>query len=97
MNYATYQLFICYLCIKVLPYLIVLGSALTGMNVAKVLILGILSTGLIGLISTGFDIFGWFGAMGDGISGMGELIIITLMAAIRSAQVISPELKGKKQ
>lgn len=66
--------------IKVLPYLIVLGSALTGMNVAKVLILGILSTGLIGLISTGFDIFGWFGAMGDGISGMGELIIITLLA-----------------
>lgn len=66
--------------IKVFPYLIVLGSALTGMNVTKVLIIGILSTGLIGLITTGFDIFGWFGAMGDGISGMGELIIITLLA-----------------
>ncbi|MDE6003161.1 MAG: Na+/H+ antiporter NhaC family protein, partial [Prevotella sp.] len=27
-----------------------------------------------------FDVFGWFGAMGDGIKGMGELIIITMMA-----------------
>ena len=28
----------------------------------------------------GFDLFGWFGAMGAGITGMGELIIITLLA-----------------
>lgn len=65
--------------IKVVPYLIVLGTALAGINVMVVLFLGILSTGLIGLWS-GFDFFSWFGAMGSGITGMGELIIITLLA-----------------
>ena len=45
-----------------------------------VLFLGILTSGLIGILSSGFDLFGWFGAMGAGITGMGELIIITLLA-----------------
>ena len=44
-----------------------------------VLLLGILSTGIIG-IYTGTAFFDWFGAMGTGITGMGELIIITLLA-----------------
>ena len=44
------------------------------------LFLGILTSGLIGILSSGFDLFGWFGAMGAGITGMGELIIITLLA-----------------
>lgn len=65
--------------LKVIPYLIVLGTAITGLNVMLVLLLGIFSTGIIGLFSgTGF--FDWFGAMGTGITGMGELIIITLLA-----------------
>lgn len=66
--------------IKVVPYLIVLGTAIAGVNVILVLIIGILSTGLIGLVTGGFGIFDWFGAMGNGITGMGELIIITLLA-----------------
>ena len=37
-------------------------------------------TGAIGLIDGAFDVFGWFAAMGDGIKGMGELIVITMMA-----------------
>lgn len=65
---------------KVIPYLIVLGTAITGMNVTLVLLLGLLSTGVIGLIYGSFDLFGWFASMGEGITGMGELIIITLMA-----------------
>lgn len=65
--------------LKVIPYLIVLGTAIAGLNVMLVLLLGIFSTGIIGLFSgTGF--FDWFGAMGTGITGMGELIIITLLA-----------------
>lgn len=82
--------------IKVIPYLIVLGTAIAGVNVMLVLLLGILSTGIIGIctatgligfgvapaesvaVSTAF--FDWFGAMGTGITGMGELIIITLLA-----------------
>ena len=65
--------------VKVLPYLLVLGTAVAGMNVMLVLILGIFSTGLIGFF-TGMSFFDWFGTMGAGIIGMGELIIITLLA-----------------
>ena len=65
--------------IKVIPYLIVLGTAIAGMNVMSVLLLGIFSTGIIGIF-TGMGFFDWFGAMGTGITGMGELIIITLLA-----------------
>lgn len=65
--------------VKVIPYLIVLGTAIAGVNVMVVLLLGIFSTGIIGLC-TGTGFFEWFGAMGTGITGMGELIIITLLA-----------------
>lgn len=65
---------------KVIPYFIVLGTAIAGMNVTLVLLLGVLSTGIIGCIYGSFDLFGWFASMGEGITGMGELIIITLMA-----------------
>lgn len=66
--------------IKVVPYLIVLGTALAGINVMVVLFMGILTSGIIGMLTSGFGLFGWFGAMGTGVTGMGELIIITLLA-----------------
>ena len=66
--------------LKVAPYLVVLLTALFGMNVMGVLTLGIALTGIIGLLTGSFDTFGWLSAMGDGILGMGELIIITMMA-----------------
>ena len=66
--------------VKVIPYVIVLLTALFGMNVMAVLTIGILMTGIIGIINADFDLFGWFAALGQGITGMGELIIITLMA-----------------
>ena len=65
---------------KVIPYLAVLVTAIFGMNVMAVLTLGIILTGFIGIVNGSYDVFGWFGAMGDGIKGMGELIIITMMA-----------------
>ena len=65
--------------LKVLPYLIVLATAVAGVNVMIVLLLGVLSTGIVGLF-LGVDFFAWFGAMGEGVVGMGELIIITLLA-----------------
>ena len=66
--------------IKVVPYVVVLITAVFGLNVMAVLTLGILLTGIIGLWTGAFDVFGWFKSMGDGIVGMGELIIITMMA-----------------
>ncbi len=66
--------------IRVLPYILVLGSAMAGMNVLLVLFLGILSSTIIGLCYVNMSIFDLFGYMGEGINGMGELIIITLLA-----------------
>ena len=66
--------------LKVLPYLMVLLAAVLGMNVMAVLVVGIVLTGIIGILLGSFDVFGWFGYMGEGIVGMGELIIITMMA-----------------
>ena len=66
--------------IKVIPYLLVLITALGGLHVILVLTLGILASGAIGLITQEMSIFTWFGAMGKGILNMGELIIITLLA-----------------
>lgn len=66
--------------LKVVPYLVVLCTALAGVNVMVVLVLGIIVTGIIGIGTSGYDFFGCFGAMGSGITGMGELIIITLLA-----------------
>ena len=65
--------------LKVIPYLIVLVTAVAGVNVMLVLLLGIASTGIIGVM-TGTTLFDWTRSMGDGITGMGELIIITLLA-----------------
>lgn len=66
--------------IKVIPYIVVLVTAIFGMNVMAVLTLGLLLSGIIGLGYGAFDLYGWMAAMGDGILGMGELIIITIMA-----------------
>jgi Na+/H+ antiporter NhaC len=66
--------------VKVLPYLVVLGTAIAGVNVMLVLLLGILSAGAVGLATGSFSVFEWCGAMGDGILGMSELIIVTLLA-----------------
>ena len=65
----------------VLPYLIVFATALVGMNVMMVLVLGILSTGVIGILRGSYRFYEWLTSMGEGILGMGELIIVTLMAA----------------
>ena len=66
--------------VKVTPYLVVLGTAIAGMNVTLVLILGIAATGIIGILTGSINFFDWFGSLGTGITGMGDLIIITLMA-----------------
>ena len=67
--------------VLVIPYLVVFATALGGMNVMMVLVLGILSTGAIGILRGNYRFFEWLTAMGEGILGMGELIIVTLMAA----------------
>ena len=66
--------------IKVIPYILVLTTALVGVNVMIVLLLGILCSGIVGIITGSIQFWEWIAAIGTGISGMGELIIITLLA-----------------
>jgi Na+/H+ antiporter NhaC len=66
--------------VKVIPYLAVLVIAICGINVMAVLTIGLALCGIIGVADGSYDIYGWFGAMGNGILGMGELIIIAMMA-----------------
>lgn len=65
---------------KVIPYLAVLITALCGMNVMLVLTIGLALTGIMGTSLGSYDFFGWLDAMGKGILGMSELIIVTLLA-----------------
>ena len=65
---------------KVIPYVAVLVMAIIGVNVLIVLFIGILLAGVIGILTGSFNTIGWMGAMGEGIMGMSELIIVTLLA-----------------
>lgn len=66
--------------IKVVPYLVVLVTAICGINVMLVLMIGIILSGAVGILTGSFDVWGWNASMGTGITNMGELIIVTLLA-----------------
>ena len=66
--------------VKLIPYILVIAFALSGVNVAVVLAAGIGVNAIIGF-STGC--FGWSGfleSIGGGIAGMTDLIIVTMLA-----------------
>lgn len=63
-----------------IPYLLVILMAVAGVSVLKVLVVGILSSGVIGLLSGKITMLDWLSTMGQGIDSMGQLIIITMMA-----------------
>ena len=64
----------------VLPYLTVVILAVCGINVLLTLTIGIILTGIIGISHGVYDVFGWFSAMNEGMMGMSELIIVTILA-----------------
>jgi Na+/H+ antiporter len=64
----------------VVPYLIVIGTAVAGINVTIVLTLGIVSALILGAVS-GTPLLDMAGFMGAGIDSMGNLIVITLLSA----------------
>ena len=65
----------------IIPYIYIIVAALAGMNVMLVLASATILAGVIGIASGALTPFGWFRAMNDGIMGMSELIIVTLLAA----------------
>ncbi|MGG7079306.1 Na+/H+ antiporter NhaC family protein [Clostridium sardiniense] len=70
-----------YSLIKIVPYIGVLVAALAGVNVIFVLASGIILAGIIGIGTGSFDVIGLFKSMAEGINGMSELIIISLLIA----------------
>lgn len=65
----------------IIPYIYIIVAALAGMNVMLVLASATVLAGLTGIASGALSPFGWLRAMNDGIMGMSELIIVTLLAA----------------
>lgn len=90
-----------------LPYLLVIITAIIGWNVTLVLSLGLASSVILG-VCTGHGLLDMAGAVGAGMDSMGELIIVTLMAAgmlgiIREAggidyllEVLAKRIKGRR-
>ena len=65
----------------VVPYMVIIATALSGINVTIVLLSGIASAIAIGLWLTDIPILRQCTLMGEGIDSMGQLIIITLLAS----------------
>ena len=63
-----------------IPYILVIILALAGVNVVAVLGIGIAVNGVLGFARGSFAWSGFLEAIGSGISGMGDLIIVTLLA-----------------
>ena len=66
--------------VGLIPYLLVIGLALAGVNVVTVLTFGIIVNGIIGWCTGAYGFVGWMGSIGSGIGSMGELIIVSLLA-----------------
>ena len=93
---------------KLIPYLLVIILALWGVHVVAVLALGIVANAVLGFVYGSFDWVGWMSSIGAGISGMGELIIVTLLSGgmmemIRSAggfdyiiSALSRRIRGRR-
>ena len=62
------------------PYVLIIALAVSGMNVSAVLCIGISVNAIIGFIQGSMSWSSWLGAIGSGISGMGDLIIVTMLA-----------------
>lgn len=65
---------------KVLPYLVVLICAACGIDVLVVLTAGNILTCLTGILDGSYDLMGWIGSASQGIMGMSELILISMLA-----------------
>ena len=66
--------------ILLLPYLLVIILAISGVEVSAVLTIGIIVNAIIGFTQGSLTWSGWLEGIGSGISGMGDLIIVTMLA-----------------
>lgn len=70
-----------YSLIQIVPYLVVLIGALIGLNVFLVLICGIILSVIVGIAHGNFTLIESFTAIGDGMAGLFEISIISIIVA----------------
>ena len=90
------------------PYMLVIGLAIASVNVVLVLTAGIMANAAIGFAIGKLTWISWLGHIGSGIVGMGDLIIVTMLAGgmlevIRTAggldwliEKMTGHIKGKR-
>ena len=78
--------------IKILPYVVVLVTALLGLNVVLVLLLGTIVAGVIGFATGSLTLATYSAGITDGISGMASIIIVTII--LRGLTGIAKEYGG---
>lgn len=66
---------------KIIPYIIVLIGAISGINVFLVLLSGIFASAIVGLAFKSFTFIEMFGEIGKGIEGMYEITVISIIVA----------------
>lgn len=81
-----------YSLIKILPYIVVLVTALIGLNVVLVLLLGTIVAGVIGFATGSLTLATYSAGITDGISGMASIIIVTII--LRGLTGIAKEYGG---
>ena len=66
--------------VKLIPYVLVIALAISGMEVTAVLTIGLAVNALIGFCGGDMGWTSFLESIGSGISGMGDLIIVTMLA-----------------
>ena len=66
--------------VKLIPYVLVIALAIAGIDVAAVLTIGLAVNAIIGFCGGDLSWTGFLESIGSGISGMGDLIIVTMLA-----------------
>lgn len=66
--------------VKIIPYILVIALALSGINVAAVLTVGLSTNAIIGIAEGSLGWTSFLVSTGSGIREMGDLIIVTMLA-----------------